>query len=319
MSQGQDDSNNHTLSNWFTGISTILAIGFFTLAIFFSTPPWSDLFLGMATSFVFLAVTNVIIRVQAWWTYRRVRDFFGNEIASSGLLLVYPDFEHSPSAVSALVDVDRVWRRPPGVNLKGLPFPEHGFPIEFDQVVAANDIQALLLFASTIEQLTSVPAALVDDRSVWADPTNSFCAAGLTSNHCIDLYRITDRQPLLSIDERGGHPIVHLASGHTLVDDDQREFGIIMRFAPDPERLPNRRWWFVAGLEKSGTPAAANFLNLRWRDLARQTQSDSDLLAVVSVARGTWHDPRLEFVLERSFGEESVRVVSTTNYLSSRT
>lgn len=304
----------HTVTNWFTVLSICLAVIFFGLAIAYDVAPWSDLFLGMATSFVFLAVTNILVRLQSWWSYRRIRNFFGSEIASSGILLAYPDFEHSPEASRALGDVKDIWQRPESIPSRGLPFPQHRFPIQFQRAVAANDIQALLLFASTVKQVSSVSAALIEDRSVWENPKRSFAAAGLTTNHCVMLYLITDNHPLLSIDEQSGHPIVHLAGGPTLVDDDMREFGLILRFAPDPKSNRQRRWWLLAGLEIAGTPAAAYYLHSHWKELEALTDSESDMLAVVSLPRGTWQDPRLEMVIRRPFGSTVPEVVFSTHY-----
>lgn len=318
MKSDESSANEHTVTNWFTVLSTVLALIFFALAVIVSSAPWTDLFLGMATSFVFLAVTNTIVRLQRWWSFRRVRDFFGSEIASQGLLLAYPDFVLSDTALERLKGTSEIWSRPPAQISDGPAFPHHDFPMEIKTSVAANDIQALLLFASVVEQNSSVAAALIEDRKIWQDSRRSFCAAGLTSNHCVALYAATDRDPMIILDQRDGHPVVHIPSGPSIENNERREFGIAMRFAPDREKYPNRRWWYVAGLGATGTPGAAWYLSTEWRRLSRLSHPDSDFVAVVSLPIGTVYDPRLEYFVQRSPGSQTREVLFDSGYLTQK-
>lgn len=318
MKSDDASTNEHTVTNWFTILSTLLSLIFFALAVLVSSAPWTDLFLGMATSFVFLAVTNTIVRLQRWWSFRRVRDFFGSEIASQGLLLAYPDFVLSEAALERLEGTSDIWARPPVQISEGPALPHHDFPMEIKRSVAANDIQALLLFASVVEQNSAVAAALIEDRKIWTDSRRSFCAAGLTSNHCVALYAATDRDPLIILDPQNGHPVVHIPSGPSVVNNAQREFGIAMRFAPDREKYPNRRWWFVAGLGATGTPGAAEYLSAEWRRLSRLSHPDADFVAVVSLPLDTVHDPRLEYFVQRPAGTQRREVLFDSGYLNQK-
>lgn len=317
------DTDSHPRSStqilhWFTVLSVILALVFFALALWITSSPWSDLFLGMATSFVFLAMTNLILRLQAWWSYRRIRDFFGAELVQGTTWLAYPDFEPTPQAHEAWSGVGRRWQRPEGPNLSRAPLPQHDLPIEFEVTVAANDIQGLIEFAGALGYAHVAATSLVVDRTIWNDSQRSFCAAGLTSNHCTNLYLITDKNPLFEILSHNGHPTVRLATGHVLIDDDIREFGIIMRYRPDSAGTPDRRWWLVAGLEAAGTPAAGRFVASKWRTLFECTRPNSDFIAVVSLARGAWHDARLELVVERSSADDQPRIAFDSHWLSSQ-
>lgn len=307
--------SENSITNWFTLLSTLLACVFFGFALFISVPPWTDLFLGMATSFVFLAVTNTIVRLQRWWSFRRIRAFFGAEIATDGLLLAYPDFELSEVAQAKLKGVQEVWRRPSINPGEGVAFPTHEFPMEIKTSVAANDIQALLFFASVVEQNSSVAAALILDREIWLNSRRSFCAAGLTSNHCVELYSANDRDPIFTLSQANGHPLVKITSGPTVENNEQREFGIIFRYCPDIEKFPNRRWWYLAGLGAAGTPGSARYLATEWRKLSAMTQPESDMLAVVSLPVGNVGDPRLEYVLERPPNSQERRVLFNSGYI----
>lgn len=318
MDEQQAHSRSATqILHWFTVLSAVLALGFFALAMWVTTAPWSDLFLGMATSFVFLAMTNLILRLQGWWSYRRVRDFFGAEMVHGVTWLVFPDFVTTEEANQAWESVERRWERPRGVNLAGAPLPQHHLPIEFDVTVAANDIQGLIEFAGALGSAHVAATSLVVDREMWADSQRSFCAAGLTSNHCTNLYLVTDSAPLFDVQVLDGHPIMRLVTGHVLVDDESREFGVIVRFRPDPTNAPQRRWWLIAGLEAAGTPAAGRFIASKWSTLAGITQSDSDFLAAISLPRGAWHDARLELVIERAGSDPRIDTVFDSGWLTS--
>ena len=93
---------------------------------------------------------------------------------------------------------------------------------------------------------------------------------------------------------------VTLTDGTLLENTPSREFGLIVRYSPDRIRQPERRWFFVAGLDEAGSAAAGQFLAHQWTQLQSQVDDDDDFVAVVSLPLHAWWEPTLTHVVTRS-------------------
>jgi len=99
-----------------------------------------------------------------------------------------------------------------------------------------------------------------------------------------DLCGASRRPPLfLSVDLPEGGAVVRLVNGRELPYEGEAgkgdAYGVIARVTPSG-RDAGRKWLFCAGLGRSGTEAAANYLSDNWRDLATVV-GDRDFVTVV--------------------------------------
>jgi hypothetical protein len=170
--------------------------------------------------------------------------------------------------------------------------------IDVPRLVAANDIQALLYVSSEFESTATRPNIMVTDGAILENCDRSFISLGLTSSDCTHLYLNECRRALFAVVEDGkGSEYLRLANGNEYRSTSNRQYGIILRYAPDPGEYPGRRWILVAGVGPVGTPGAGWYLARHWRTLARHVPGQRDFIAVISVGSYTDRAPRLEEVL----------------------
>jgi hypothetical protein len=161
------------------------------------------------------------------------------------------------------------------------------------------DFRAVIGLAEELAPWCSVRPHVTVDSDALKDRARSLMAAGLTDNHCTAMYLEMDPQALFSIASEGMETTVTLIDGRELRNTPSREFGIIVRFAPDRRSHPGRQWFIVAGLDEAGTAAAGQYLAHHWRTLHALAPAASDFVAVVSLPRFAWWEPSLEYVVTR--------------------
>ncbi|GAA3372370.1 hypothetical protein GCM10020367_27030 [Streptomyces sannanensis] len=251
--------------------------------------------IGVATSFVFAAILDLLIVAQQRALNRdRVR-FFGEELVHHETTLVYPDFVLHEDIRATLSSHNQqlIFQRPES-RFTGLTVHR----IDVPSLVASNDIQSLLYVSSIFDSTADCPNVMVVDSKILDDCDRSFISFGLTSNDCTHLYLHDAPSPLFEVveDDRGSE-FVKLKNGHEFRSTERRQYGLIARHAPDPAEAPSRRWLLVAGLGPVGTTGAGWYLARHWRTLARQVPADRDFVAVLSVGSYTDRTPRLEEVV----------------------
>jgi hypothetical protein len=279
-----------------SGTALVLAIVFFWVS-FRAPDKWSDLALGMATSFVFILLVDGILRARSGLSARRLRDFFGHELADQQLLLTCADFELKPEALGLLLDRGMTvhYQRP---HLEGAP--QHTQPILFDKSMCLSDIQGLMSVAAALGGRQSEIPLLVQDGEIWKRQGRcSFVSSGLTDSHCTEMYLLADEPPLFSIGSRLGIPTVTLINGILIENNAHREYALIVRFAPARRTVADRRWFLLAGLEEAGSAAAGDFLARQWQDIARHVREGEDFVAIVALDRRGSATVTLEYIRAR--------------------
>ena len=277
-------------------VAAALAAGFFAVALWVPSP-WRDLFVGMATSFVFFVVFDLIVSIRRSLRQRQRRAFFGSDMFDTESCLVLADFVLRDDISSRLTEDERQapYQRP---KVRGMPDHEH--PITQTTMMCLLDFQAVVGIAEEIAPWCARPPRITVDSRVLEEGATTFVASGLTDNHLTELYLQTDPHPLFTISSRDMVTTVTIADGHVISNTSAQEFGIIVRFHPQRSRHPDRRWFFVAGLDEAGSAAAGQFLAREWRRLAKLAKPDDDFLAVVSLPRRVWQEPTLDRLLTRS-------------------
>lgn len=274
-----------------TGLATL-----FFLASLITSSPWRDLFIGMSTSFVFFVVFDLILTFQRWLKHQKRRSFFGAEIFDDRLWLTLADFELRDDIKSMLSPVQLIapYQRPPGEGL-----PDHPHPITQTTMMCLMDFRAIVEVAGELIPWCSQTPLMTTDSEAYDARAISFVASGLTDNHLTVLYDRVDPAPLFTIDSNEVQTDVILVDGTVLANTDSREYAIILRYSPDRETDPGRRWFIVAGLDEAGSAAAGFFLAHKWTSIAKYTDEEDDFLAVVSLPRRSWTNPHLERVIRR--------------------
>lgn len=279
---------------------TLDAVGMLISAVLYVTSiytdsPLRDLLVGVATSFIFVIILDLLVMTQPKIIARdRVR-FFGSELAQVETTMVYPDFVLHKDVQQALPEhnLQLLFQRPTS-KFTGLAVHHIAVP----KVVAANDIQALLYVSNIFDSTTDCPNVIVADGLILQDCDRSFISFGLSSNDCTHLYIHESSKPLFVIvEDAQGSEYLRLRNGKEYRSSRLRQYGVILRHAPDPKEHPDRRWMLVAGLGPVATPGAGWYLSRHWRALARQVPADRDFVAVISVGSYTDRAPRLEEVL----------------------
>jgi hypothetical protein len=281
-------------------IAGTLALGFF-LVSYFATDiaPTAlakakvevirDILSGISASFMFLLVLNAAQLFQDTREKRVFRAFFGDLAESSQAVFVYPDFELAAPAAEALINltVPEIYRK------RSTHYPGSRF-IDVPQIVASNDLLAIVIMATRLGRLLEDSPRILTDGQACVDPTKSLMSFGLTSNAITDLYLRTDLEPLFHIEDNAVDPKIILACNGEEMKysrNEDEEYGIILRYRPDPINYPMTYWFICGGLAAAGTPAAAWNLSHNWRqyyerfsdeDFAVILKTSSDVLSYVN-------------------------------------
>jgi hypothetical protein len=275
-------------------VGLIIAAGLFAASVVTESPV-RDIIVGVGTSFVFVALVDLLLATERKLIQHQRSEFFGRELTRDRTVLVYPDFVMHDAVRETLKGHNQqmLYQRPAS------RFPNRTIHrIDIPRAVAANDIEALLHVADIFESTTTCPNIMLVDREVVDRCDCSFVSFGLSSSDCTHLYIHEHSRPLFTIVEDGsGSEFITLRNGHEYHSTSVRQFGIILRYSPSPYEYPERRWFLCAGIGPIATPGAAWYLSRHWRILRKQVAGSQNFIAVISVGPYTDRSPHLEEVL----------------------
>lgn len=300
----------------FTLLATTAALALlFFLAAYFVTniapatlPPskagvFQAVFASICASLSFLFVIDAGLLIRESRNQRRFQTFFGDIDEHGAMTFVYPDFELSEKSRNALVDVSatEIYQK----HSKHYAGPRF---IDVPQIVASNDLLAIVITATGLGKLFGQTPRLLPDELAIQDARRCLISFGLTSNAVTDLYFATDLVPLFKIANNANNPrIIIQREGRTeeFGRNSREQHGLVLRFRPDPEHYPKTYWFICAGLAAAGTPAAAWCLSHNWGEYFSRFGTDdflvvfktsNDVLAYVQpieVAALTRHDVKV--------------------------
>ena len=271
------------------------------MAFFASTKapdPLPDVLGGVGSSVVFAVGLDLLIALQGYLFHRRQQLMFGRDLVRGGALFAYPDFIMNEDVATTLAQSNQqmLYRRPRSRYATKITHR-----IDIPRVVAANDIRALL-HVSDIFRANATTTQMIVDREILDSAERSFMSFGLSSNDCTHLYLDVDRNPLFSIvpDGAGSEFLRIDCDGSEFRSSDSVQYGLIVRYSPDIDLAPDRRWFLVAGLGPLGTTSAAKFVARRWEQLLKSVGPRDDFVVIVSTGVGSDDYPRLEAIYRRS-------------------
>ncbi len=165
---------------------------------------------------------------------------------------------------------------------------EGGQGVDDVRPFAMNDLRALCTVARRVgrEGGRSEP---VPDEDVRPDDNQvPLVLFGLTTNSVAKDYmessKLTGGKPLFEeITLNNGQPAVRLVNG-TVYTYEGDNYGLIARVTPQNQDTTSK-WLICAGLGPTGTEAAANYLNLKARSLAKSVGTQ-DFVKVVRCTKG---------------------------------
>jgi len=272
-------------------VAGALAAGFF-LASYFATdiaPPVlveakfsliPRILASICSSFVFLLVLNSVHLFLGTREKRMSRAFFGDLAKSSQAVFVYPDFELTAPATRELVNLTE-----PIYKKRSTHYPGSRF-IDVQQIVASNDLLAIVIMTTRLGRLLGDSPKILTDGQACVDPAKSLMAFGLTSNAITDLYLKTDLEPLFHIEDNAVDPKIVLTRNGEEVKyhrSDFEQYGVILRYRPDPINYPMTYWFICGGLAAAGTPAAAWNLSHNWRQYHERFR-DEDFVVILKTS-----------------------------------
>lgn len=275
-------------------LGLVIAAALFVASTYIGSPV-RDILVGVGASFVFVALLDLLLAAQRKLLHRQRVKFFGQELLHDETVLVYPDFVMHDAVREALKNHNQqmLYQR-----------PESRFPnltihrIDIPRAVAANDIEALLHVADIFESTANCPNVMIVDRKVIDECDRSFISFGLSSNDCTHLYLQEHTEPFFTIvPDDAGSEYLRLRNGTEYRSTSNRQYGLIVRYAPSPDEYPERRWFLVAGLGPVATPAAAWYLSRQWAKLLKRVPGGRNFIAIISAGPYTDRAPHLEEVL----------------------
>ena len=236
-------------------VGLVVASGLFAAAAAL-TSPVQDLLLGVATSFVFIAMFDLLISAQRGVLDAARARFFGRELARGQATFVYPDFEPHEEVTRALSEASTPmrYRRPNIAHQR-----TGGVFLDRSAIFAAvNDITAILYVAGIFGGIPAHPDALMTDGKLVEACDRSFLSFGLWSSACTFLYLEHAREDALFelLREPADAPARVFARTHDGREfhcDAHRQYGLIVRYAPDRELHVQRRWFIIGGLSPEAT------------------------------------------------------------------
>jgi hypothetical protein len=265
-------------------IGLVLAAMLFAAATLLH-PPWWNLCLGIGTSFVFIAISDLLNAVHGKIIDASRVSFFGRELARGAATFAYPDFEPHDEVSRALEasGLSMRYQRPPSKTR-----PAVDYWIDAPITAASNDLEAILYVAGIFGGVSARPDSLVTDRRLIKACNRSFLSFGLGSSACTYLYFDHARQNALfelvpEAAAGAAKMYIRTRDGREFHSSSRVQYGLIARYAPDRTNAPDRRWFFIAGLGPAGTVGAAWYLAQNWRQLAKKIPAEEDFAALVAV------------------------------------
>jgi hypothetical protein len=137
--------------------------------------PWWNLCLGIGTSFVFIAITDLLNTAHKKIVDASRSRFFGQELAREKATFAYPDFEphDEVSSILGANGLSMRYQRPPS---KTRPLVDYWIDAPF--TAASNDLEAILYVAGIFGGLSARPNSLITDRRLIEDCNRSFLSFG---------------------------------------------------------------------------------------------------------------------------------------------
>jgi hypothetical protein len=236
---------------------------------------------SICASYVFLIALDSVSYLRDVFQRRSFQLFFGELSDSLTTYLVYPDFVLSDQARLLLQSMSHAETfRKKADNYPGTRF------VDVPKIVASNDLQAVVVMATKLGKYLRDSPILITDGQAITDSSRSLLSFGLTSNAVTELYQRHDQSPLFRIEDPEGEPKLIVESGGKVKRfgrENNYQYGIIMRYRPNPSEYPNRFWIICAGLGAAGTPAAAWRLSHNWRPYHRRF-GQKDFLIVIKTS-----------------------------------
>lgn len=218
---------------------------------------------SICASFVFLFVLDSAYHLLGVFYRKKFRQFFGDlSDVSRGATFVYPDFVLSDKAHAALRDakITEIYAKR-DQHYAGTRF------IDIPQIVASNDLLAIVIMASRLGSLLSDSPKLRTDGWAIENHERSIISFGLTSNAVTDLCVGADPTRAFRIEDPSGDPklvVLHDDTETRYGRDDTEQHAMILRYRPEPVTHPSRYWFICGGLAAAGTPAASWALAHNW-------------------------------------------------------
>jgi hypothetical protein len=241
----------------------------------------SSLFASIGSSFLFLTIIELAVRIREAYAAHRFRIFFGRQFREGKFFLVFPTVSLSQDARETLSVVPaQQWFKPKESYRPTALSSNSAFAIE-------SDVEALAYVGFEVSKYSGKMPEIKSDEDAEKDPTNSFISFGYLSNLCtwklinsarcslfetIDNNKITKSESINVESVDGKNKVV--SSGEFL-------YGLIIKHTPNPEDSPERIWYFCAGLGVNGTNTSSHFLADSWKKLLRKV-GKKDYLAIVA-------------------------------------
>jgi hypothetical protein len=276
-----------------------------------------DVVINLSASFLFVPAMNLVLLARAVSLGKERNRFFWRELTNGGTTFVIPRFVVDRKLAKELQREGRHVRfQRPNPHFRAFA----RYRIDVPVIVAENDIEALSVVSNIFRDAEAHPTKIMSDEAVMSNTDLSFISFGLSSNECTHLYLNEADAPLFSlVNEKGQDQFIRLLNGSEYKSDSRKQFGLILRYRPKMQvpagaesrpgprgqeqpgeadlPLSDHRWFLIAGLGPSGTPAAGKYLVEHWRRLGREIPPNSDFVVVISTGTYADHIPHLEEIL----------------------
>lgn len=255
-----------------------------------ANPATKGILEGLAGCGYFAVLTWLAATAHTNLECRRFRRFFGKSAFENKMYLIYPHF-------TLASEVDIVLKKanvhPQRMYVKESVFFQELHWIDIPEIVAMNDIQALLHVAVMFGDFVQKTPPIRPDSEAMHNSTDSFISFGFSSNECTHMYLKTNSHPLfkklpddpgsryaeyIEVHPEGTEPLAYRSTPSD-------EIGIIVRHRPSLDTALDVVWFICGGLGPKGTIGAGYYLAEHWRDFWNEV-GDKDFLCVLSVA--TW-------------------------------
>jgi hypothetical protein len=238
------------------GLTAALALLFFLAAYFVTslapaTLPLTKaqvlqgIFGSVCGSLSFLFVIDAGLLIRETRNQRRFHIFFGDIAEHGTVTFVYPDFDLSRKARKALDGVPpaEIYQKH-STHFAGPRF------IDVPQIVASNDLLAIVITATRLGRLLGDTPRLLADEQAIQDSRRCLISFGLTSNAVTDLYFATDLEPLFRVRDHAPDPtIAHQIRRHQHQRNNRQRWGHFKRrtrghckWRPQGGSILNRRY-----------------------------------------------------------------------------
>lgn len=254
-----------------------------------SNPSAQNVASGIAASFIFILVLDIIDLSRTILEKRHIKKFFGKSISSNEMYLTYPSFVISKDVMEYIATSDIF--NPQLIFSKQNAIFMSTNRIDIPNAVAENDLQALVYVAAFLGEVTGSTPPVCEDCDLVETPNRSFISFGLSSNECTHMYLDHASLPSFTLIDKNndfhrGTEFVRISGPDgdkiDFISTETINYGVILKYLPSPSDHPERCWFLCAGLGPKGTTGAAWFLANKWKKIYDEV-SDKEFLAIVRV------------------------------------